>query len=114
MFKKTVFYIAISPKSGKIKPNKCYFQKVTGWGETFNASDGSVIEIGLSKRLGNWFVTEASTGMPITTGVFATRADAIASLTPDLVDSIAYVLRCPEMITAAERLDSYKRRIKND
>lgn len=50
--------------------------------------------------------------MLITARVFAARADAIAFLTPDLLDFIARVLRLPEMIAAAERLDSYKRRIK--
>lgn len=107
--RKTDFYIAISPKFGKVKH---YFQKVRGLGETLVAPDGSLVEIRLDKRFGNWFITEASTGMLLTTGVFKTRAGAIASLTPELLDFAVSVLRRPEMITAAERLDSYKERVR--
>ena len=49
---KTDFYIAAIASRDKFnRPiKKQYFRKVSGWGETLEAPDGSIIEIRIDKR----------------------------------------------------------------
>lgn len=106
---KTDFYIAASASRDKFNQpiKKQYFQKVSGWGETLEAPDGSIIEIRLDKRAPRWRITEESTGYAITLEPFATRAEALAHLTPEVLQKIADRLKDPEMLTAADRLTDY-------
>jgi hypothetical protein len=83
------------------------FRKVSGWGETLEAPDGSIIEIRIDKRPTRWYITEERTGYAVTLETFATRAKALAYLTPEFLQKIADRLKAPEMITAADRLADY-------
>ena len=106
---KTDFYIAaIATRDQFNQPiKKQYFRKVSGWGETLEAPDGSIIEIRIDKRPIRWHITEERTGYAVTHETFATRAEALARLTPEFLQKIADNLKSPEMITAADRLADY-------
>ena len=83
------------------------FLKVSGWAETLEAPDGSIIEIRIDKRSRRWHITEERTGYAVTFETFATIAEALAHLTPEFLQKIADRLKAPEMITAAARLADY-------
>lgn len=106
---KTDFYIAAIASRDKFnRPiKKQYFRKVSGWGETLEAPDGSIIEIRLDKRPAGWRISEECTGYAVTFETFATRAEALAYLTPELLQKVADRIKAPEMITAADRLADY-------
>lgn len=106
---KTNFYIAAIASRDKFnRPIKTqYFRKVSGWGETLEAPDGSIIEIRIDKRSTRWCITEERTGYAVTLETFATRAEALAYLTPEFLQKLADRLKAPEMITAANRLADY-------
>ena len=106
---KTDFYIAAIASRDKFNQpiKKQYFRKVSGWSETLEAPDSSIIEIRLDKRPTRWYITEERTGYAVTLETFATRAEALAYLTPEFLQKIADRLRAPEMLTAADRLADY-------
>lgn len=106
---KTDFYIAAIASRDKFNQpiKKQYFRKVSGWGETLEAPDGSIIEIRIDKRPARWCITEERTGYAVTLETFATRAEALAYLTPEFLQKLADRLKTPEMITAADRLADY-------
>ena len=106
---KTDFYIAaIAYRDQFNRPiKKQYFRKIRGWGETLEAPDGSIIDIRLDKRTTSWLITEARTGYAVTLEPFATRAEALEFLTPEILQKLADRLKAPEMITAADRLADY-------
>ena len=83
------------------------YKKVSGWGETLEAPDGSIIEIRLYKHLKQWLVAEESTGHPVTLKSFTTRAAAIESLTPEVLQRVAERLKEPAGVKAANRLADY-------
>lgn len=106
---KTDFYIAIIATRDKFNQpiKKQCFRKVSGWGETLEAPDGSIIEIRIDKRPTRWYVTEERTGYAVTLETFETRVKALAYLTPEFLQKVADGLKAPEMITAADRLANY-------
>lgn len=106
---KTDFYTAIITTRDQFNQpiKKQCFRKVSGWGETLDAPGGSIIEIRLDKRPAMWRITEERTGYAVTLEPFATRAEALAYLTPEVLQKIADRLKAPEMLTAADRLADY-------
>ena len=106
---KAVFYILeIKTRDQFNRPiKKQCFRKVSGWGETLEAPDGSIIEIRMDKRPKRWHITEERTGYAVTLETFATRAKALAHLTPEFLQKIADKLKAPGMISAADRLADY-------
>lgn len=107
MYKTDFYKVMINPHISDKSGEKQYFQKVSGWGETLEAPDGSIIEIRIDKRPTRWHITEERTGYAVTLETFATRAEALAYLTPEFLQKIADRLKAPEMITAADRLADY-------
>ncbi len=100
---KTDFYISVMDRETK-QPT---FQRVDGWGETFEAPNGDIIEIRLDKRGGGWHITEATTGLAVTGDDFPSRPKAIADITPDLLQKIADILQEKRMKETAQRLADY-------
>ena len=108
MFKTDFYIVIIATRDQFNRPiKKQCFRKVSGWGETLEAPDGSIIEIRIDKRPTRWHITEERTGYAVTLETFATRAEALAYLTPEFLQKVADRLKAPEMITAADRLADY-------
>ena len=108
MYKADFYILEIKTRDQFNRPiKKQCFRKVSGWGETLEAPDGSIIEIRMDKRPKRWHITEERTGYAITTETFATRAEALAHLTPEFLQKIADKLKAPGMISAADRLADY-------
>lgn len=100
---KTDFYISVMDRETK-QPT---FQHVNGWGETFEAPNGYIIELCFDKRGGGWRITEATTGLAVTGDDFPSRPKAITHITPDLLQKIADILRSERMKKTAQRLADY-------
>ena len=100
---KTDFYISVMERETK-QPT---FQRVSGWGETFEAPNGCIIELCFDKRGGGWCVTEATTGYNAAGYDFSSRREAIAYITPDLLQKIADILQEKRTKEIAQRLADY-------
>lgn len=102
---KTDFYITSAAKRNHFnEPVQYKFDKVHGWGETFGAPDGSIIELRFDKRPRQWRVTENSTGMAVLHPFFQTRAEAMAAVTPELLQKIADAIKAPYCCKVKEAL----------
>lgn len=100
---KTDFYISVMERETK-QPT---FQRVSGWGETFEAPNGCIIELCFDKRGGGWCITEATTGYNAGGYDFSSRREAIAHITPDRLQKIADILQEKRTKEAAQRLADY-------
>lgn len=100
---KTNFYIATLTAKRGIE-----YQQKTGWGELFEAPDGSPVSLRFDRRTPKvWRITEESTGYAVSGDYYGTRAGAVRSLTPEFLQQIADRVKCPEMLRAAETLAAF-------
>ena len=100
---KTNFYIATLTGKGNIE-----YQHKTGWGELFEAPDGSPVSLRFDCRAPKaWRITEEGTGYAVSGDYYGTRAAAVRSLTPEFLRKIADRVKCPEMLRAAETLAAF-------
>lgn len=107
---KTNFYIVIITTRDKFnRPiKKQCFRQVSGWGELFEAPDGSPVSLRFDRRTPNgWRITEEGTGYAVSRDYYSTRAEAVRSLTPEFLQKIADRVKCPEMLRAAETLAAF-------
>lgn len=102
MFKAN-FYIAT------LTAKRCIeYQQKTGWGELFEAPDGSPVSLRFDRRMPNtWRITEEHTGYAANGDYYSTRAEAVRSLTPEFLQKIADRVKCPDMLLAAETLAAF-------
>lgn len=100
---KTNFYIAT------LTAKRCIeYQQKTGWGELFEAPDGSPVSLRFDRRTPKaWRITEEGTGYAVSGDCYGTRAEAVRSLTPEFLQKIADRVKCPEMLRAAETLAAF-------
>lgn len=100
---KTNFYIATLTAKRRIE-----YQQKTGWGELFEAPDGSPVSLRFDRRTPNgWRITEEYTGYSVNGDYYGTRAAAVRSITPEFLQKIADRVKCPEMLRAAETLAAF-------
>lgn len=102
---KTNFYIATLSAKRHIE-----YQQKTGWGELFEAPDGTPVSLRFDRRTPKtWQITEEGTGYAVngTSDWYSTRADAVRSITPELLQAIADQVKRPEMLRAAETLAAF-------
>lgn len=102
MFKTNFYILAMTAKRGT------EYQEKTGWGELFEAPDGSPVSLRFDRRTPNgWRITEEHTGYAVSRDYYGTRAEAVRSLTPEFLQKIADRVKCPEMLRAAETLAAF-------
>lgn len=100
---RTNFYIATLTAKRHIE-----YQQETGWGELFEAPDGSPVSLRFDCRTPKaWRITEEGTGYAVSGDYYGTRAEAVRSLTPEFLQKIADRVKCPEMLRAAETLAAF-------
>lgn len=107
---KTNFYIVIITTRDKFnRPiKKQCFRNVSGWGELFEAPDGSPVSLRFDRRTPKaWRITEESTGYAVNGDYYGTRAEAVRSITPEFLQKIADRVKHPEMLRAAETLAAF-------
>lgn len=109
MFKTSFYIAAIATRDPFDQPiKKQYFRNVSGWGELFEAPDGSPVSLRFDRRTPNgWRITEESTGYAVNGDYYSTRAEAVRSITPEFLQKIADRVKCPEMLRAAETLAAF-------
>ena len=100
MFKTNFFITNISNKGNK-------FNKVSGWGETFESPDGNIIEVRLDKRGKLWYCTEESTGALILGNGYQTRKEALKEITPEILQLISDQLKTETMQKVANQLADF-------
>lgn len=107
-FYKTDFYITgAEARKSHTDPIKHKFTKVSGWGLTLEAPNGDFIEIGLDRRPKQWRITERSTGLLLTSDTYATREQAQAALTPELLQRVADKLKEPHTLRIINELSDH-------
>ena len=78
---RTNFYIATLTAKRGIE-----YQQKTGWGELFEAPDGSPVSLRFDRRTPKgWMITEEGTGHAVSRDYYGTRAEAVRSLTPEFL-----------------------------
>ena len=105
--RKANFYIRVRVRD-KAGADGFYFQKVSGWIETFQTSDGTPVQFAFHRDRGfRWCnITEVSTGLGC--GV-AETFEAAEQVARERVDVIAKILQTPEKIRFAQELEHFIR-----
>lgn len=102
MFKTNFYIVTLTAKRG------IEYQQKTGWGELFEAPDGSPVALRFDRRTPKaWRITEEGTGYAVSGDYYGTRAEAVRSITPEFLQKIADRVKCPEMLRAAETLAAF-------
>ena len=105
--RKANFYIRVRVRDNAGADGFC-FQKVSGWIETFQASDGTPVQLAFHRDSGfRWCkITEVSTGLGCGGAETFEAAEQVAR---DRVDIIAAILKRTEAVRFAQELEHYIR-----
>ena len=103
--KKTDFYISSIKKDKEGKINYI-IKKESGYFENFTAPNGRILTMCFDKRGSRWYITDKNSGAKLPYD-FATRKEARASLTDDMLTTIVDCLEKDEIKAAAKRLKDY-------
>ena len=104
---KTDFFIAKGKKRNDRGNVGSYeFERVSGYGELFEAPNGTLIEIGIYKSGDEWVATEISTGLSLGKHG-ATRSKVLKKITPEFLLSVSKVMKTMLVKEIAEDLENY-------
>lgn len=104
---KTDFFITKGKKRNDRGNVDSYeFERVSGWGELFEAPNGEPIEIGIYKFGNNWVTTDISTGLALPI-YGTTRAKVLKQITPDFLKSLSKAMKTPWVKEIAEDLSNH-------